>query len=292
METYGSRTIKQRRRRTRVEIEEIKAGLFDILALQHPATVRGVFYQAVTRGLVAKTEAEYKRTVIRLLVVMRREGQLPYGWLADETRWMRKPASYASLADMLDQSAQLYRRALWDAQPSYVEVWLEKEALSGAIYEVTAEWDVPLMPTRGYPSLSFIHQAAEAIASQAKPTTIYYLGDHDPSGVDIPRVIERELRSMAPDVDLTFIRLGVTRDQIAEYNLPTRPTKVSDSRSKGFEGESVEVDAIPAPELRRLVGDAIACHVNPSDLQQITLVEQAERETLSRMANLLAGSDT
>lgn len=30
--------------------------------------MRGVFYQAVTRGLVAKTDAEYKRTVIRLLV--------------------------------------------------------------------------------------------------------------------------------------------------------------------------------------------------------------------------------
>jgi hypothetical protein len=55
--------------------------------------VRGVFYQAVTRGLVAKTEAEYKRTVIRLLGIMRREGELPYGWIADETRWMRKPAS-------------------------------------------------------------------------------------------------------------------------------------------------------------------------------------------------------
>lgn len=92
---------------------------------------------------------------------------------------------------MLDQSSNLYRRALWDAQPLYVEVWLEKEALSGAIYEVTSEWDVPLMPTRGYPSLTFIHQAAEAIAVQAKPTFIYYLGDHDPSGVDIPRVIER-----------------------------------------------------------------------------------------------------
>jgi hypothetical protein len=53
---------------------------------------------------------------------------------------------------MLEQSARLYRRALWDAQAAYVEVWLEKEALSGAVYEVTGEWDVPLMPTRGCPS--------------------------------------------------------------------------------------------------------------------------------------------
>ena len=150
------RSTNGARRRNRAEIQAIKAGLYDILAAQHPATIRGVFYQAVTRGLVRKTEGEYKGTVIRLLSIMRRAGELPYGWLADEARWMRKPASYASLVDMLQQSARLYRRALWDAQPAYVEVWLEKEALSGAIYEVTGEWAVPLMPTPGV-SLPDLH---------------------------------------------------------------------------------------------------------------------------------------
>lgn len=77
MSVYGSRSTNRRARRTRAEIDEIKAGLFDILALQHPATVRGAFYQAVTSGLVAKTEAEYKGTVVRLLVLMRRDGELP-----------------------------------------------------------------------------------------------------------------------------------------------------------------------------------------------------------------------
>src|SRR5207237_2763837 len=109
---YGPRPINGRARRTRADIEAVKAGLFDILAGQHPATVRGVFYQAVTRGLVAKNESGYKKTVMRLIGVMRRSGELPCGWLADETRWMRKPATYSSLGDMLAQRAQLYRRAL------------------------------------------------------------------------------------------------------------------------------------------------------------------------------------
>ncbi|HZN13641.1 MAG TPA: hypothetical protein VFB78_05190 [Acidimicrobiales bacterium] len=234
--TYRSRSTKRKTRRSRAEIAAIKVGLFDIVASQHPATVRGVFYQAVSRGLVAKTESEYKQTVIRLLVNMRRAGELPFGWVADETRWMRKPASYSSLADMLSQTSQLYRRALWDDQDSYVEVWLEKEAISGAIYEVTSVWDVPLMPTRGYPSLTFLHHAAEAMAAQAKPASIYYLGDHDPSGLDIPRVIERELRRMAPNTPLSFTRLAVTVGQIERYDLPTRPTKVTDSRARDFSG--------------------------------------------------------
>jgi len=262
--------------------------VFEILALQHPAMVRGVFYQAVTRGLVAKTEAEYKHTVVRLLGLMRREGRVPYGWIADETRWMRKPASYSSLADMLERSAELYRRALWDRQRVYVEIWLEKEALSGAIYEVTGEWDVPLMPTRGYPSLTFIHNAAEAITAHAKPTFIYYLGDHDPSGIDIPRVIERELRAMAPASELWFTRLAVTPDQIASYGLPTRPTKATDSRAATFGGESVEVDAIPAPELRTLVRRAIESHVDALELERVRSIERIERDTLTTLANRFA----
>ncbi len=72
------------------------------------------------------------------------------------------------------------------------------------IYEVTEEWDVPLMPTRGYASLSFLHSAAMAIAQQGKPAFLYYLGDFDPSGVDIPRAVLRELHRQVPHVDITF----------------------------------------------------------------------------------------
>lgn len=267
-------------------MEAIRSGLYDILADQHPATVRGTFYQAVGRGLVGKTEAEYKTTVGRLLTEMRRSGRLPYGWLADNTRWMRKPQTYTSLQDMLELTAQTYRRALWGSQDAYVEVWLEKDALAGVLYEVTQEWDVPLMVTRGYPSVTFVHEAAEEIAHQGKPVFIYYLGDRDPSGVDIPRFVEEELRRLAPDAEIHFECIAVTTTQMVELNLPTRPTKRSDSRSKGFEGESVEVDAIPAPVLRRLVSDHIEAHIDRGALDRLLGIEEAEAQTL---ANLAAG---
>ncbi len=279
----------KRPRRTKAEMEIIRNGLYEILAEQHPATVRGTFYQAVSRGLVAKTEAEYKTTVGRLLTEMRRAGRLPYGWLADNTRWMRKPRTYESLQDMLELTAQTYRRALWGTQEAYVEVWLEKDALAGVLYEVTGWWDVPLMVTRGYPSLSFLHEAAEAIAAQDKPVFVYYLGDHDPSGVDIPRFVETELRRLAPGAEITFERLAVTPEQIVELGLLTRPTKRSDSRSKGFDGESVEVDAIPAPVLRQLVAERIEAHVDREALERLLGIEQAEAQTLANIAAGMAG---
>ena len=249
-----------------------------------PMTVRQVFYRAVSAGLVGKTEVEYKRTVVRLLGQMRRSGRVPFAWIADNTRWMRKPRTWSSLDQALENTARTYRRALWDGQDAYVEVWLEKDALSGVLYEVTERWDCPLMVTRGYPSLTFLHSAAEAIAAAAKPTFIYYFGDHDPSGVHIPQKVEQELRAFAPMVDIFFERVAVTPGQIGAWDLPTRPTKVSDARAKNFVGESVEVDAILPAVLRQLVADCIERHVDWNQYAITQVAEEEERNVLMALA--------
>jgi hypothetical protein len=161
-----------------------------------------------------------------------------------------------------------------------VEIWLEKDALSGVLYEVTYRWDVPLMVTRGYPSLSFLHGAAEVISAQRKPTKIYYFGDWDPSGVDIPRFVQASLEELTDHADITFIREAVDPWQIALWQLPTRPTKTSDSRSKNFEGESVEVDAIPPDQLRLIANHCIESHVDEAQLHVTRVAEASERELL------------
>lgn len=264
-------------------MEVIRNAIMAFVEVENPATVRQVYYHLTTLGVIDKTEAEYKQTVCRMLVNMRRDGQLPYGWIADSTRWMRKPTTYGSMEDMLRRCQQTYRRALWDDQEAYVEVWLEKEALAGVLVDVTAEWDVPLMVTRGYPSISFLHSAGEVIAAEERPTYLYYFGDHDPSGVDIDRFVEKELRAHAPDCDLHFFRVAVRHWQIAKFNLPTRPTKKSDSRAAGFGGRSVEVDAISPTKLRELCEEFITQHIDHDQLQRTRNVEEAERDTLSRI---------
>jgi hypothetical protein len=196
--------------------------------------VRQVFYRLVSGGVIEKTESEYKQTVCRLLTDMRLSGYLSYHWIADNTRWMRKPETYDSVEEMLQLTATTYRRAVWRNQPVYVEVWLEKDALAGVLLEETASWDVPLMVTRGYASLSYLFEAAQAIKAQDKPVHLYYLGDYDPSGVDISRQVERRLREFAPDAEIHFERVAVTPEQIQTLQLPTRPTKRTDSRAKAF----------------------------------------------------------
>ena len=56
-----------------------------------------------------------------------------------------------------------------------------------------ADYDVPLMVSRGMPSITFLHGSALEIrraAEHGKQSYIYQFGDHDPSGVLIPQTIE------------------------------------------------------------------------------------------------------
>ena len=283
---YRASPIK-RRRRTRAEIDDIKSTIYETVLTERPMTVRQVFYRLVSAGKIDKTEGEYNSTVVRLLSEMRLSGYLPFDWIADNTRWMRKPKTHSNLRSMLDITASAYRRALWNDQNDYVEIWLEKDALSGVVYGVTSEWDVPLMVTRGYPSLTFLNSAAQSIAWEEKPAYLYYFGDMDPSGLDIPRVVEERLTEFAPDTEIFFKRVAVTDDQVARWNLPTRPTKKSDTRSKSFRGESVELDAIPPDDLRSMVNDCIVQHVDADAFEKTKIAEASEREFLDNWDTIL-----
>lgn len=287
----GASPTNSTSRRSRVEIQRLKDAIYATVKANRPCTVRQVYYLLVSAKEIDKTEGEYNSTVCRLLSRMRRDGDLPFAWIADNTRWMRKPNTYSSLSQMLEISQHTYRRAIWDNQSARVEIWLEKDALAGVLWEVTREWDVPLMVTRGYPSITFLHSSAEEMAESDVPNYLYYFGDWDPSGVDIPRKVERDLRQFAPGAEIHFERVAVNENQIKELNLPTRPTKKSDTRSKTFKGKSVEVDAIPPATLRDMARRCIEQHIDKAALDQLRVIEEAERETLGMVIDRLHDMD-
>ena len=275
-----------RNRRTDEQIRAIKEQAAVILAADPPMTLRGLFYQLVSAGAIPKTEREYKKLGTYLLQ-MRREGDIPYHLVADGTRWMRKPITYAGLVAAMEDTRETYRRAIWREQGVYVEIWIEKEALAGVVTRVTEAWDVPLMVSRGFASETYLWEAAEQLRAVRVPSFVYVFSDYDPSGMGIAEQVRSGLARLAPDVDLTVKRLAVTPEQIAAWQLPTRPTKTTDSRSKTFEGESVELDAIPAPQLRALVQAAIEQHIDRQALRQTLAVEEQERSTLSHVLDYL-----
>jgi hypothetical protein len=199
----------------------------------------------------------------------------------------RQASPYTDAA--LAETAKLYRKSLWTDADAYCEVWLEKDALSGVVYPVTDLYDVPLMVARGYASLSFLHGAAEYIDRLDVPVYIYHLGDFDPSGVNAGEKIEQTLRELAPRAAIYFKRLAVLPEQIAAWDLPSRPTKASDSRARSFDSaESVELDAIEPGQLRHLVEIAINDHLPQEQLRVLQVAEQSERATLHDMIKNLS----
>src|SRR3954471_5978190 len=129
---YQASPIK-RNRATKAEVEYRRLNLMGIIAEMQPMTVRQVFYQATVHNLVEKSEAGYNK-VQSDLVQMRRVGDLPYSWLADNTRWQRKPETFDSVELALQDTAKFYRKSLWTDADCYVDIWLEKDALAGVIY--------------------------------------------------------------------------------------------------------------------------------------------------------------
>lgn len=252
-----------------------------------PWTVRQLFYACSVRDVVEKDDGGY-RQVQRQILLMRREGLISYDVIADNTRWMRKPATFNSLDKWVESSLYNLRLDLWRDNEARVEIWCEKDALAGVLYDVTAKWHVPLMVTRGYSSESFAYSAAENINTDERITHIYYVGDFDPSGVNAAEDLEARLLGFLDDENkLVFTRLAVTPEQIRKWRLPARPTKKTDTRYADFRRrfgnvQSTELDSIEPKRLREMVENAILEHVDPNQVLAITAEQQAARALLQK----------
>jgi len=77
-------------------------------------------------------------------------------------------------------------------QPGHCEIWTEKDAIIGSIQDVTNELGVTVRVCRGFLSTTKAHEIAEHFDAISKSITIFYLGDHDPSGSHSPHLDVRE----------------------------------------------------------------------------------------------------
>jgi DNA topoisomerase VI subunit A len=290
-QSYRACSVK-RFRRTKDAVGVVRAAIVEMLKADHPMTVRQVFYQLVVRDVIEKTEKQYQGTVIRLLTEMRMDGTIPFAWIVDESRPRSVNRTYNNIADAARRTAKFYRRSALRECPDYIEIWSEKSALAAIIGDAADDYDVPVVVTKGMPSLTQLYGTASEIARAhraGKQTHIYQFGDHDPTGVLIPRAIEQRIAEMCENLNCpppTIERVALTREHIIEFNLPTRPTKRdNNAHAKYFEGDSVELDALPAAELRSMVREVIQRHISDQELDALRVAEESERELLEQWAD-------
>jgi hypothetical protein len=283
MNTVLSGRPDKRRRRTKAQVETLDDQIMSALKADHPQSVRHVYYLMTNPRLsepVEKTDAGYSQVQSRI-TLLRRSGRLPYGWISDMSRRGYHVDTFDGASDFLRRVAGLYREDLWRDAEHYCEVWAESRSIASVVQADCNELAVSLYPCGGFSSLSFAYQAAEYInAAVRKPAVLFYVGDYDPAGILISQSLEQELRAhLRPGIDLTFHRLGITKQQIEEFDLPTNGRKPTEKRLPHIK-RTCEAEAMPAHIIRELVRNAVEALLPQDALAIAKVAEESERETL------------
>lgn len=272
-------------------------------------TLRTIYYALVSKNIIPNTKSAYKG-VSSAFVKARQQGMIHWDWLADEGRDIEEgerndifePNRYAdavmrnSISNLKNslEGSTYFSYPKWMNQQYYIEVWIEKNALRATFKNYIEDFKVALIPSRGFSSWTFLKEAYDRIREDMNNKTplILYFGDFDPSGEDIERFLRESMNGFF-GLDLQVIRVGVTKDQIEKYNLPTTPENAEeieklhrDSRFAKWEHGDyrVELDALLAfvpDEFERIVKESIQEYFDESIYKDVLDKEAEAKEIIS-----------
>jgi len=287
-------------------------------------TLRQLYYQLVTKNIIVNNTKEYGK-LSKLLKIGRMAGVVDWDAIEDRQRVPKIPYSADDIPGALDDLLSQYRLDRMKNQNVLVEVWSEKDALSGILYEITKKYHIRLVINRGYGSVTAMYDAykrfKEAITDE-KCVYVLYFGDHDPSGLDMIRDIKERLlydllsigivrdkldewkRAVGDGDELTDMaqshigwieehfeveHVGLTYSQVLDFNPPPNPAKDSDPRAKWYKdkyGESSwEVDALPPDALNELLTDAIESKIDMGKFEEMIAQEDDDKYKLEEVKN-------
>ncbi len=263
-------------------------------------TLRQLYYQLVSRDIIPNKQTEYSK-LSTLLKEGRMGGIVDWDAIEDRLRKPQKPAAFDSPQDILEAAIGQYALPRQNGQNTYVEVWVEKDALSGVLSRVTERYHVPILVCRGYSSASAMfdsYQRFRRAYKKEQNIKLLYLGDFDPSGEDMVRDINDRIMEFAngDNIDMAYFdfdieKIALTRQQIRQYNPPPNPAKRSDPRANTFikqHGDtSWEVDALRPEVLNQILEDAIKANIDESAYMEIVGRERADKNKLRSLLQYL-----
>ena len=251
-------------------------------------TLRQLYYQLVSRDIIANKLTEYKR-LGSIVNDARLAGLIDWSAIEDRTRELRGLSHFSGPEDIISACASQFNLDLWEGQEFRPEVWIEKDALVGVIEGVCDELDIPYFSCRGYTSQSEMWGGAMRLKRHVRngqTPIILHFGDHDPSGKDMTRDIEDRLRLFMGGVEVK--RLALNMDQIEKYNPPPNPAKLTDSRCAAyvaeFGDESWELDALEPRAIAALIRTNIMKLANRKMLKSRIKERDDSREMLKAVA--------
>jgi hypothetical protein len=276
-----------RQQRTQSIVEHAR----EVLEGYHPMSLRQVYYRLVAQQIIPNTIASY-RSLSGFLVNARRDGIIPWEWLEDRTRVARSSdGSYDSLADFARFIQYYYSRDFWSTQEKQVEVWEEKDALSGVFSDALAPYRVTYNIGKGFDGWDSIYKASRRYGT-GENVTVLYFGDFDPSGEEMCTSLKKRLAELGSYP--TIQKIALTKADVVRYDLPYDPAKVKDPRRDKFVEQhgdmSVELDALPPDILQARIVEEVEKYVDKDALAAVKALEQEERKQIVEVLKPLGGT--
>jgi hypothetical protein len=267
-------------RKTQALLEQVGAVLAEY-ADHLPLTVRQIFYRLVAAFGYEKSERAYDR-LAEMLVRARRARIVPFEFIRDDGVVTASFEFYGGVEDFWNKTGrriQQYRRDRQNAQPRRIELWCEAAGMVPQLTSLAADYSIPVYSSGGFSSLSAVRAIVDRARDRDVPTTLLHVGDFDPSGesifetmaVDAAAFLRKDRRIAR--LEIHSIRVALTAAQVDEYGLPTAPAKTTDSRTRNWQGETCQLEALAPDELATLITDTIE-----NELDHARFDAEVERE--------------
>lgn len=248
-------------------------------------SLRQLYYQFVARGLIENTERSYKN-LGSVIADGRMLGLISWQAIEDRGRSLQPWTIEEDEQEVLNGLEHGLALDFWGRQNAYVEVWVEKDALSSVVERPCEQYRVPFLACKGYLSASEAWRAGrrfKRMMEQGRECHLIHLGDHDPSGIDMSRDNDDRLRLFSEHEGVQFHRIALNMDQVEEYSPPPNPAKTTDSRHRDyldkFGDTSWELDALEPRVLFRLIEERLKSFID-GDIWEATAREEMDRRLI------------
>lgn len=259
-----------------------------------PLTVRQIFYRLVGAFGFPKTERSYAN-LCELMQLARRAHRIPFSSIRDDGVVTYSRDWYAdtdAFREKVNGMARRYQRDKLARQPRHVELWCEAAGMMPQLARVADGYSVPVYSSGGFDSATAKWDLAQRICRVGKPAIVLHLGDYDPSGITMFRAVEEDVQAFVLadrkwlDVDVSFVRVALSRDQVGDYQLPTAPPKREKNSHalRWTDTETCQLEALAPDDLANIVDEAI---LDCFDLGTLEADEQAEEQERRELTLLL-----
>lgn len=126
----------------------------------------------------------------------------------------------------------------------HLELWVEKSTMNSLLQPVCSQHGAVLVTFKGHCSWGAVWKMCKRIKADGRPALVFYLSDLDSSGFLMCREMcekfdEINLNYFNSSLDIRIKRIGLTPEQVIEYNIPMVDRKTKEKANDSLYREYI-----------------------------------------------------